>query len=187
MKLHYKGKFNGDVESLPHGEHKPNAVKFKEPEDPKKLAWIANGIAFALYLIFIPLLILRGGIGAYNFWGVLLALLTLFPHEFFHAICFKEDVYMYTNLKQGMMFVVGPEDMSKGRFIWMSMLPNFVFGFLPFLIFMINPKLTLLGSIGTFAIPMGAGDYMNVFNALRQMPKGARTYLYKFNSYWYMP
>ncbi|MCI8497238.1 MAG: DUF3267 domain-containing protein, partial [Clostridiales bacterium] len=33
----------------------------------------------------------------------------------------------------------------------------------------------------------GAGDYYNVFNALTQMPKGARTYLYQFNSFWYMP
>ena len=33
----------------------------------------------------------------------------------------------------------------------------------------------------------GCADYYNVKNALRQMPKGARCYLYKFNSYWYMP
>ena len=40
---------------------------------------------------------------------------------------------------------------------------------------------------GVIAIAMGAGDYYNVFNALTQMPKGARTYLYQMNSYWYMP
>ena len=34
---------------------------------------------------------------------------------------------------------------------------------------------------------MGFGDYMNVFNALTQMPRGARTYLYGFHSYWYQP
>ena len=37
MKLIYKGKFNGDANSIPHGEHKPGAVKFREPENPKKL------------------------------------------------------------------------------------------------------------------------------------------------------
>ena len=39
---------------------------------------------------------------------------------------------------------------------------------------------------GVIAVAMGAGDYYNVFNALTQMPKGARTYLYQMNSYWYI-
>ena len=30
MKLHYKGKYDLNPESLPHGEHKPGAVRFKE-------------------------------------------------------------------------------------------------------------------------------------------------------------
>jgi len=187
MKLHYKGKFDLNPDSLPHGEHKPGAVKFKEPEDSKSLGLIANGIALVIYFITLPVLFLRGGLEAYNFWGVLVALLSLMPHEFLHAICFKEDAYIYTNLKHGMLFVVGPEDMSKARYIFMSLLPNAVFGFIPFILFLINPEWGFWGTMGAMAIPMGAGDYMNVFNALRQMPKGARTYLYKFNSYWYMP
>ena len=36
MKITWKGKFDGNAESLPHGEHKPNAVKFKEIDDIKK-------------------------------------------------------------------------------------------------------------------------------------------------------
>ena len=36
-------------------------------------------------------------------------------------------------------------------------------------------------------IGMGAGDYINVFNAATQMPKNALTYLNGFNSYWYIP
>lgn len=37
MKLHYKGKYDLNPESLPHGEHKPGAVRFKEAEDTKEL------------------------------------------------------------------------------------------------------------------------------------------------------
>ena len=37
------------------------------------------------------------------------------------------------------------------------------------------------------AISMGVGDYYNVFNALTQMPKGARCFLERQSSYWYMP
>ena len=94
---------------------------------------------------------------------------------------------MYTNLRHGMLFVVGPEKMSKGRFIFMSLLPNIVFGFIPFILFLIWPQLGVLVSLGAVSIPMGGGDYINVFNALTQMPKGAKTYLCRFNSYWYMP
>lgn len=187
MKLHYKGKFDGNAESLPHGEHKPGAVKFKEPEDTKKLALVANGIAIGLFIVLIPVLTIRAGFGALSTLGFLLSLLTLYPHEFLHAVCFREDVYMYTNLKQGMMFVVGPEDMSKTRFVLMSLCPNIVFGVIPFVLFLIHPQWRVLGTMGAMAITMGAGDYLNVFNALTQMPKGARTYLYGFNSWWYMP
>ncbi len=193
MKLTYKGKYNGDPASLPCREHKPNAVQFKEFDNMKQLAVIVNVIAVVLTVPLLAGLYLRMGadirdfdfIGIYI--GLVLSLVSMFPHEFLHAVCFKKEVYLYTNFKQGMLFVTGPETMSKARFIFMSLLPNLVFGFLPYLIFMLFPHLTFLGSLGALAIGMGAGDYYNVFNALRQMPKGARTYMHGLHSYWYMP
>ena len=121
------------------------------------------------------------------FVGCLLSLVALFPHELLHAVCFREDVYLYTNLKQGMLFVVGPEDMSRARFVFMSLLPNLVFGFLPYVLGMLFPQCVFLLAFGALNIGSGAGDYYNVFNALTQMPKGARTYLHGFHSYWYIP
>lgn len=187
MKLIYKGKYNENPESLPHGEHMPGAVKFKECEDPKQLALMANGIALGVTVAALAILFLRGGLRAYNFWGALIAIASIFPHEFLHAICFKETVYLYTYWSKGILFVVGPESMSKGRFVFMSMLPNLIFGVIPFVIFLIFPQYSFLGTMGALAIGMGAGDYYNVYNALTQMPKGAKTYLYQFNSWWYMP
>lgn len=192
MKLHYKGKYDLNPDSLPHGEHKEGAVKFKEAEDSKKLGIIANIAATVITVVLAVFAFLRakdyileGSIQL--FVGCICSMLILFPHELLHAICFKKDVYLYTNWSQGMLFVIGPEDMSKGRFIFMSLLPNIVFGFVPYIIGMIFPQYLFLLSLGTLSIGMGAGDYYNVFNAATQMPKGARTYLYKFNSYWYMP
>ena len=189
MRLHYKGKFDLDPESLPHGEHKPGAVKFREAADSKTLGVIANGLALVLLVVFGAALYLRCGREMFDGLGLGagLSLLCLFPHEILHAVCFKEDVYLYTNWKQGMLFVVGPEDMSKARFVFMSLLPNLVFGFLPYASAMVFPHLTVLGSFGLVSLTMGAGDYYNVYNAVTQMPKGARTYLYQFNSWWYMP
>lgn len=192
MKLHYQGKYNLDPATLPTCKHQPNAVKFKEVDSTKELAVIANGIAIALMILLaIPVYLKYKGL-LFDYFdemmvGAMLPLLTMFPHELIHALCFKEDVYLYTNFKQGLLFVVGCETMSKHRFIFMSLLPNIVFGFLPYMISFLGIQYLTLAVLGVIAIGMGAGDYYNVFNALIQMPKGARTYLYQMNSYWYIP
>ena len=86
-----------------------------------------------------------------------------------------------------MLFVVGPGTFSKWGFVFMSLLPNIVFGLIPFAIFLIDPSQTVLGTMGAFCLSYGAGDYYNVFNAITQMPEGSRTYLHGSRSYWYMP
>lgn len=196
MKLHYMGKYDLNPDSLPHGEHIEGNIPFREAKDSKALSIIANGIAFALTIVLMVTGVLRtvmsgidlnSGLSFQLIIGAVISMLTLFPHELLHAICFKSDVYLYTNWAQGMLFVVGPETMSKGRFIFMSLLPNIIFGFIPYIIGMIFPNLVLLIFMGALCTGCGAGDYYNVFNALTQMPRGARTYMYKFNSYWYMP
>lgn len=192
MKLHYKGKYDLNPESLPHREHKPGATPFKEAESTKQMGIICNILCIIIMIVI--------GVPAFfrckeyifdslfQIWlGILTSLLILFPHEILHAVCFKEDVYLYTDFKQGMMFVVGPETMSKGRFIFMSLLPNLVFGIIPYIVGMIFPKAVFLLALGIMATGIGAGDYYNAFNAITQMPKKSRTYMYQFNSYWYIP
>lgn len=190
MKLHYKGSYNLNPDSLPHGEHKNNAVPFKEVKDTKTMAIIANTLAIVIIvLLAVPAFFrCRRYINYLQLMlGCIMPMLILFPHEILHGVCFKEDVYLYTNWKQGLLFVVGTETMSKGRFVFMSLLPNIVFGFIPYIIGLIFPQMIFFVAFGAISIGMGAGDYYNVFNAVTQMPKGARTYLYKFNSFWYMP
>ena len=192
MRLHYKGKYDLNPESLPHGQHMPGAVPFKEAKDSKQLSLIAN----AASVVIMVLLAVPAYFRCREFlwasplqmmFGAIASMLILFPHEILHALCFKEDVYLYTNWKQGLLFVVGPETMSKGRFIFMSLLPNLVLGIIPYLIGIIFPNQVFAVVLGILATGMGAGDYYNVLNALTQMPKGSRTYLYQFSSYWYIP
>ena len=192
MKLHYKGKYDLNPESLPHGEHMPGAVPFKEAKDSRQLAIIANAASVVIMvLLAVPAWFrCREYLFASPFqmmFGAIASMLILFPHEILHALCFKGDVYLYTNWKQGLLFVVGPETMSKGRFIFMSLFPNLVFGIFPYLLGMLLPNLVFAVVLGILATGMGAGDYYNVFNAATQMPRGSRTYLYQFNSYWYIP
>ena len=187
MRFHYGGKYNDDPSSLQGHPHEPDYVPFKEAKDMKTLALVANGIAVVIFIITFIILVKVGGFGSVSIIGVVLSLLVMVPHEFLHGCCFKGDVYMYTNLSKGLLFVVGPETFSKGRFVLMSLLPNIVFGLIPFVLFLINPSWGILGTLGAISLASGAGDYYNVYNALTQMPKGARTYMNGTNSYWYMP
>ena len=181
MIFHYAGKYNGDESSLPYKEHHPNATPFKEPEDTKKLSLIANGGCILIMgILAIPdnaIWMMIGGICG----G-----LSLLPHELLHAICYKKDVYMYNDLAHGLMFVVGTEDMSKGRFIFMCLCPNLILGIIPYILFLIFPQFVGLGLFGIICIGMGFGDYLNIYNAIKQMPKNSKTYLCGMHSYWYL-
>ena len=112
MRLHYKGAYDLNPESIPHKEHIPGAVKFKEAEDTKELSKTATVISIIVMVIMGIFATMRMGRfifdGSLQMWlGILFPFAILFPHEILHAICFKEDVYLYTNWKQGMLFVVG--------------------------------------------------------------------------------
>ncbi len=190
--IHWAGKFDGNEESLPKREHPEGYVPFKEAENMKSFAVIANIAAGVMILLLLGSLFLRvesaeSLIGNSFFFGMAASFLCLVPHEFLHAVWLPGESYVYTNLEQGMLFVVGTSDMTKARFIIMSLFPNIVFGLIPYILFMIFPQLTWAGTMGALSLGMGVGDYYNVINAAKQMPKGALTYLSGFHSYWYMP
>lgn len=191
MKFIYAGKYNGDENTLPQRKHPKGSVPFKEAENSKKFGLLINIAAFILLILFLALAVWRVGlesiVGVGGLIGVFLSILCMVPHEFLHAIWFKGNVYMYQNLSEGMLFVVGDGDFTKARFIWMSLFPNIVFGVIPYILFMIFPHLTVLATMGALSLGAGAGDYCNVYNALTQMPKGSLTYTSGFHSFWYIP
>lgn len=187
MKLHFMGKYSGNEQDLPQREHRNGVVKFKEPENMSTFSKMINSYSVIIAIVLIIIIYIRTSSLNLSPIGILLALVCMIPHELLHAVMFKYDVYLYSNLKSSMLFVIGTEDMSKSRFIFMNLLPNLFFGFIPFIIFLINPSCTILGTLGAISISMGAGDYYNIISAIKQMPKGSRTYLSGMNSYWYMP
>ena len=191
MILHNGGKYSGDESSLPQREHAAGAVPFKEAGDMKGLSLICNIGCIALIIILaVPFILLAKKYITHNaIWmmlGGICACFAIFPHELLHAICFKKDVYFYTNFSNGLAFVVGTEDMSKSRFIFMSLCPNIVLGLVPYVIFLIFPNIVFCGLFGLICLGMGFGDYINVYNAATQMPRGAKTYLSGTHSYWYL-
>lgn len=185
MKLHFSGKYSGNPADLPNQRQVDGAVKFREPS-PEKFGIISNLLSLVVIIFVLGIGFLRtGGFSFINSYGLIAAVISLIPHEFLHAICFVGDVYFFTYFEKGLLFVVGDEDMSKGRFVLMSMLPNIVFGFIPFLIFLFFPSASFLASFGGLAISAGTGDYINVYNALTQVPANSKIYMYRMNTYWY--
>lgn len=191
MIFHFAGKYDGDESKLPRKEHHPKAVPFDEFQDTKILSLIANvGCILLMFLLAIPFVLLgREYISDNAVWmmiGGVCGGMSLLPHEILHAMCYKKDVYMYNDLAHGLMFVVGTEDMSKAQFIFMCLCPNVFLGLIPYLLFLLFPKLVGIGLFGIICIGMGFGDYLNVYNAMKQMPANAKTYLCGMHSYWYM-
>lgn len=182
-----------DENSLPNRPHRPGAQMFREAEDINALAKKLNLAALVLLVVLAAVYISRVGMSELRYaslpamLGTIASLLVLFPHEYLHAVCFREDCYIYTALSRGMLFVFGAEDMTKRRFVFMSLLPNLVFGFIPFAIGMLFPEQVFFGVLGLFSITAGVGDYYNIYNAVTQVPKGGLIYMYGFHSFWYMP
>ncbi len=190
MVFHYGGKYVSEEELKNKGKPRDNATPFREPGQAV-FSVIANGGCIILLAILIAVLwyVAKPDWKTFGFQiGIasVISVVLLIPHEFLHAVCFREDVYLYFNLKTMLVFVYGSESMSKCRFIFMSLLPNIAFGILPYLLFLTHRGWLLCGLVGAFCTSMGFGDYINVFNAITQMPRGAKTYLYGFHSYWYM-
>ena len=200
MKLIYRGRYTGESQ-LPRADLPPGAVPFREPADTAALnlaamKWslLALAAAAALGVVTIPL---RGGLvlGA-GFWfmaGFAASFLTLLPHELLHGLCFGRgaEVHLFVSPKDLMAFVVCTRPVSRGRFILMSLLPNLIFGWLPFLLWCLTPYSgagsDILLWFSSCCISFGGGDYLNVWNALRQMPRGSVQQISGFHSYWYMP
>jgi len=146
---------------------------------------------------------LCGILGSYALYGVLtlkftllgfiLSFMTLLPHELLHGICFGKaaEVELLIAPKQLALFVVSNQPISKARFIFLSLFPNLTFGWLPLAVWMLLPYSAVysdhLFTFSAVSVLFGIGDYLNVFNAIRQMPKGSMQQLSGFSSYWFMP
>lgn len=196
MHLTFKKGFDGDLEKLPKREV-PGAVQFKEYESMEKLSLVANLLAVGIAIIFaIPVVLAmisyiktgRFEIGLDQLILLLvLEIVTIPVHECLHASVFKGEVEFYTYFRKGLAFVVGPEDMTKTRFVLMSLCPNIVLGFVPYILYFFMPGQFWLGIWALGNIAAGAGDYINIYHALTQMPKGSLTFMSGMHSYWYMP
>ncbi len=199
MKLVWMGKYNGP-EQLPKGDLPVKANKYKEPKTTFEINLVAGAYAIPVTVITIILILIKYPIVSdvlilfkmFNFGGFILGFLMILPHELLHAIIFPKDaeVGLWVVPKGLMAFVHCVEPISKWRFIFLSLLPSIIFGFIPFLVWLFMPYgysniHSFLLSFSIVNLLFGVGDYMNVVNTLVQVPEGAMVQLSGFHSYWY--
>jgi len=189
MKIHFGG-ICKDFEALPMKNNPEDAVMFREPSDSRKFALLVNVGAILLMLpLLVPYFCLGkpyfGDADVAIYTGLIASLISAIPHEFLHAVCFRKDAGIYLYPKGNALFVYGMEDMSKTRFIIMNLLPNIVFGWIPYLVFLFHPDMIGLGLFGLINTGGGFGDYFNVFNAITQVPANSWIYLAGIHTFWH--
>jgi len=207
MKLIFRGIYKAD-DQLPKSNLPHNAIKFNEPESMEKITLISSlflipamlliGIGvFASYLLHGTVTIDPAHMFDLSFTGIIIPLfivvIPIIPHELLHAVALgrSAEAELFFAPKRLMVFIVSTTPITKRRFIVMSFLPNFVLGWLPFIAWIILPINVLycvyLFWFSVLSILNGGGDYMNICNAIRQMPKGSVHLHSGMHSYWYIP
>ena len=197
MKLIWKGRMK-NISQLDKGKLPQNAVRFIEPKTLSKFSLAAGLFIIPIIIVITFIIYLKIQIGFIEKWppflsgkGALLALVMIIPHELIHAsVCPKNaNVSFWYSWKHMVAFIHCTDPMSKKRFIILSLLPNLILGIIPLIIWFFlsesNPLNGLLINYSTFIIILGIGDYLNVYNAVKQMPKGSITQMSGFHSYWY--
>lgn len=194
--IKYKGKYK-DESQLKKGALQPNAVIFKEPNSISgaflKGALISSPI---IVVITIALVLKIGSIKNFTlnivFLATMLSFILSFFHEVIHAVCFPKEAEkeIWTKFNEGALFVYCSEPLPKKKFIWMCFAPNLILGYIPFILFIIgifdfNRSISnLVGISSWIMIVSGIGDYLNIYNTIKQVPKNADVFNYGFHSYW---
>lgn len=202
FQIYYMGKYK-DESQLTKGQPYPyQATQFKESENINKIFLQGLLLGLPLFLIMVFIVIYRlftmDYVQDWNFhwFAIIVSIFLMYPliivHEIIHALVFpinaRKEIWNY--LDQGTMFVYCEEKLSRLRFIAMCLAPVIVLGILPFLLwYFIAPILTLEFSVCwllmSFSMTISAvGDFVNVFNTIRQVPKGAKIFNYGFHSFW---
>ena len=186
MRIKFMGKYNEKPDSLPKKAMVPGAKRIKKIDNLIVLTIVMTILSCILLYVLGIFLVNYFGQALLSVPGVFaagLSLQCLVPHEYIHAICFKEEAYIY--IANGLMFAMSPEHMSKRRYLFMVFLPFTVLGVVPFclgLIFHCSP----LAIFGAVSIIPCTGDLYLALNSLFQVPSNGKIYLYDMVNYWYI-
>ena len=201
MKLVWRGKFSDNAELGLSSALPDHATKFREPDTLGKFLIRALVFIFPVLILVLLFSMLKARIygvhsmviGKGSLVGVILAMLSLVPHELMHAALYPFDapVEVWYSPKHMAAFVYCSAPVSRNRFILLGLFPNLVLGLIPMVVWVFVPlRLVFLNNnLFVFAfvnILSGIGDYLNVYNAYRQVPKDGIVQNSGIHSYWYV-
>ena len=186
MKIRFMGKYNNDPSSLPKGEMVEGSNRIKKIDNLAILTIVMTVLSCVfLYILGMLLIDIFGKelLSKAGVFAVFMSLACNIVHEYIHAICFKEESYIY--IGNGLLFAMSPEHMTKNRYLFMLLLPFLVLGVIPFvtgLLFYYSP----LAIFGVISMVPCSGDLYMALSALFQVPAKGKIYLYDMINYWYV-
>lgn len=180
-----------------------NAVMFREGDAMTDSFWTGFLAELPLLLAMIWLAVKRYREVAPGYtldWRLILVLIFaslidagLTPvHEIIHGLCYprKAKKTIWTDAKNGMMFIHCSAVISRLRFLVVGLAPAWFLGVLPFGIwYLCVPFLPLPWSMiwvfVTWYMVFGSmGDFCNILHMVTQVPWGAKVMNYGVHSYW---
>jgi hypothetical protein len=196
--INFKGKYKNE-EQIKRGKLPKNAVIFQEPNSITKAFLLGTLISLPIIIImligfFIKVENLKNITMFIFYSAILLALICSYLHEIIHALCFPREVEkeIWVDLNQGALFVYCNKAVTKKRFIWMCISPNLVLGFIPYILFVMgaldfNRNISnIVGIFSCIMIASGIGDYLNIYNTIKQVPSNAKVIGYGIHSFWFL-
>ena len=185
-----------EIEKYQKGNLDSNAVKMKMPKNMNQMmikSMPFTILAFAIMMltghlkehIYNKPIIYR----EYVFIGLLIGIALLLVHELLHAIVYPKGVATYIGIIKPFTFCsLASYPLSKSRFIVMCLLP-YILGIIPFIIFWILPANyseinSIFWAIALMGIASPSPDAYNVYQVIKQVPKGKKVQFYVDDTYY---
>ncbi len=185
-----------EIEKYQKGELNSKAIKMNMPETMDKMMVKAFPFAIPALIIIFLAVDFKGRISnqivvykPYMFIGLLIGFFLAVIHELLHVIVYPKGVNTYIGIAKPITFVaLASYPLKKGRFIIMCLLP-YILGTVPLIIFLISPADNLvlnsiLFGIAFFGMVSPYPDAYNVYQVIRQVPKGKKVQFYGDDTYY---
>ena len=185
-----------EIEKYQKGELDSNAIKMKMPETMNKMMIKAFPFVIPPLIIMFLAMYLKGHINnhivvykPYMFIGLIIGLFLSIIHELLHAIVYPQGVNTYIGIVKPVTFVaLASYPLKKKRFIVMCLLP-YILGVVPLIIFFLSPANNLLLNSIIYGIAFVGmvspyPDAYNVYQVIRQVPKGKKVQFYGDDTYY---
>lgn len=197
------GKLKDEQQLIESSVLPANAVQFEEGEDITEVLKTGG-------LIGLPILIVMLGVGIYrlsnfdckvtfDFKFACIAITTIilfkvfiYIHEIIHCIFYpaKGRKVIWKDVKSGAYLAYCGMEVSKIRFIIISLAPAVIIGLFSFVLWYIYVPV-LMDEIALcwflfswISVAVSVGDFTNIYNTIKQVPKEAKVKNHGYHSYW---